>query len=132
MTKESPYLKTNNQTGANAMTTKTDKTYNGWTNYETWNVKLWIDNSQSTQEYWRFRALNWIAISRPDNYFTLQENAINDLRDELKEEFEKEANIIMEIGKASASCFTDLLYSALSEVNWHEIAESIIVDTQES
>ena len=26
----------------------TDSTYNGWTNYETWNVKLWIDNEQST------------------------------------------------------------------------------------
>ena len=22
----------------------TEKTYNGWTNYETWNVALWIDN----------------------------------------------------------------------------------------
>ena len=24
----------------------TDKTYNGWTNYETWNVALWIQNDQ--------------------------------------------------------------------------------------
>jgi hypothetical protein len=24
----------------------TDTSYNGWTNYETWNVALWIDNGK--------------------------------------------------------------------------------------
>ena len=28
-------------------TTLTDTTYNGWTNYETWNVALWIGNDES-------------------------------------------------------------------------------------
>lgn len=27
-------------------TNLTDQTYNGWTNYETWNVALWIGNDQ--------------------------------------------------------------------------------------
>ena len=27
-------------------TNLTDTTYNGWTNYETWNVALWIGNDQ--------------------------------------------------------------------------------------
>jgi hypothetical protein len=26
-----------------------DVTYNGWTNYKTWNVVLWIENDQSIQ-----------------------------------------------------------------------------------
>ena len=31
----------------------THKDYNGWTNYETWNVKLWMDNDESTYHYWQ-------------------------------------------------------------------------------
>jgi len=34
----------------------THKEYNGWTNYETWLVKLWIDNEQGSQDYWIERA----------------------------------------------------------------------------
>ena len=30
-----------------------DTKYNGWTNYETWAVKLWIDNEQGTQLAWQ-------------------------------------------------------------------------------
>ena len=28
-------------------TNLTDTTYNGWTNYETWNVALWLGNDES-------------------------------------------------------------------------------------
>lgn len=29
----------------------TDRTYNGWTNYETWNVVLWIENDEGIYNY---------------------------------------------------------------------------------
>jgi hypothetical protein len=30
-----------------------DTTYNGWTNYETWAIALWIDNDRASYDYWR-------------------------------------------------------------------------------
>ena len=28
-----------------------DNKYNGWSNYETWNFKLWLDNDQDVHNY---------------------------------------------------------------------------------
>ena len=30
-------------------------TYQGWTNYETWAVNLWLDNEEGVHDYWRER-----------------------------------------------------------------------------
>lgn len=107
----------------------TDKNYNGWTNYETWNIKLWMDNSQGDQEYWRDRALNWLAISLPSQYFTKQEQATLDLAKEIKENHEDFIKEHIEQGALKSSFMIDLLNSAMSEVNWYEIAKSLIEDT---
>ena len=99
-------------------------TYNGWTNYETWNVALWMDNEQGMQEYWRDRALNWLAISVADKVFTKEERATLDLADEIREKFN---DGMPDLG---ASTYADLLNSAMSEVNWYEIAKRLIEDNQ--
>jgi hypothetical protein len=107
------------------METTTKKTYNGYTNYETWNVKLWIDNDQESQEYWLASARTALKDAEADNLFTKEENATNYLREELKEEFHQG---MPDLG---ASTYADLLNSAMSEVNWHEIAQDLINDCKE-
>ena len=88
-----------------------DKTYNGWTNYETWCVKLWLDNEQGSQEW-----MNEIVLSYPDNH-----EAATALRDGL-------ADNMPDLG---ATLWADLLRSAFDEVNWREIAENVREDIDE-
>ena len=38
------------------MLTMNKKEYNGWYNYETWMVNLWMDNTQQSHEAWRIIA----------------------------------------------------------------------------
>jgi len=91
----------------------TKKEYNGWTNYETWAVKLWLDNEQSSSEFWNERA--------KEQFERDAKNAKYDLANILKEHHEE---ALPELTGFAA----DLLNAAMSEVNWDEIAGSIIDD----
>ena len=98
--------------------------HNGWKNYETWNVALWIDNDQST-------------------YYTRQEMAQQAYDDaEQDDEDERMREATRELAQAlenwidemrppmEASMFADLLGAALSEVDWYEIAENFLEDVE--
>jgi hypothetical protein len=88
-----------------------DKSYNGWTNYETWNVALWIDNEPGTYEESRDMARH--ARSERDLATALQ-SWVEDMAPDL-----------------GASMFSDLLNAALSEVDWDEIAEHFYEEAHE-
>jgi hypothetical protein len=94
-----------------------DTRYNGWTNYETWAVALWIDNEQGSYESARELAKDLYRQAEADKTFTRREVAVNDLEDALKEEYE-EGNPLAD----DATVYADLLRAALGEVNWREIA----------
>ena len=100
-----------------------NETYNGWTNYETWNYKLWIDNEEASYLYWLEQAADILKESESTDYMTKQENAICTLGDQLKDECDQ---YLEEYMPDQASCFADLLNGAVSAINWHEIASSLI------
>jgi hypothetical protein len=108
------------------MSTEKDTTYNGWTNYETWNVALWLDNEQDSSDYWRERAEELAKELKDEpsanarltgrEPFTLQEKIALKLREELKDLHEENAPTVEGV-------YADLLNAALSEVNWYEIGK---------
>jgi len=89
---------------------KHDK-YNGWTNYETWTVKLWIDNDDSFIWGLLIEAYQDDGNGKKDVYGLAQR---------IREEIE-EGNPLDE-----PSMYNQLLSAALSEVNWQEIAQSLL------
>ena len=102
-----------------------DKTYNGWKNYETWCVNLWLGNEQETYSAAREMASEARAEAADpelrNKYWTEEELAKFTLTDNLNREFE-EGNPL----EYQASVWHDLLAAALSEVDWQEIAENIL------
>jgi hypothetical protein len=93
--------------------------HNGWTNYETWNVALHIDNEQVSQAYWREQARTAYLDAADTDTFTKRENAAFVLLEILKEQFNDNAPEL-------SGTYADMLNAALSEVNWYEIASNLI------
>ena len=104
----------------------TTKTYNGWTNYETWAVALWLDNDEQSQGYWRDMARECLesAKDKPSEVLTVAEDAAYMLADRLKDDHEEALPEVT--GFAS-----DLLNAAMSEVNWQEIAKGFVSEALE-
>ncbi len=98
--------------------TRSDTSYNGWTNYETWAVALWMDNEQGSQEYWHEQARE--MVERHDDP---QMRAVL-FADALKEQHEES---LPELRGFAA----DLMNSAMAEVNGREIAEHLFTDREE-
>jgi hypothetical protein len=106
--------------------------YNGWTNYETWVVKLWIDNEESTQNYWREATDDaWQSADNqhPNQFMNRVDNAQSLLAERLKDEHDSNSDHPV-FAAADGSVYADLLNAALADVNWHEIAASMLDDRE--
>ena len=92
--------------------------YNGWTNYETWNFKLWLDNDEKSYNLIQSLVNSVIETEREkDQVFKMSEL--------LKMEcLDKEPNL-------KPSFYSDVLSASLKEVNFYEIAEAYIEDNRE-
>jgi hypothetical protein len=107
-----------------------DTTYNGWTNYETWLVNLWIDND-GYGEYLNERAQECLqeAFDNADLETTTDDEIRNDATYALSKAIEEYHDELQEeCGMPSNGVFADLLGAALRSVNWHEIAEHMVAD----
>lgn len=104
--------------------------YNGWTNYETWAVNLWLTNSSDTCDYWFEQAAMTLRQAAPTEFSTTEQNATNLLADILKAEHEEAQEAFGD--ETPHSVFHDLLNGAMGEVNWHEIAGNLIADVKDN
>lgn len=101
-----------------------NSSYNGWSNYETWNMALWIDNDQGS--YTEAREIADRAIQENDEAGAFNHDPkydcaqmLRDWQDELMPELD-------------ASVWSDLLNAAFGEIDWVEIAEAIMEVDKES
>jgi hypothetical protein len=122
-----------------------DQKYNGWKNYPTWVVNLWLSNERGTYEeccYMAREALRdaphdknakpWqIGEKTFDPIWTLEETARFRLADTMKEYVEELTEPDEEGRFHSFGLGSDLLGYALGEVNWSEIADSWIESAKE-
>jgi hypothetical protein len=105
---------------------KISDTYNGYANYETWAVALWLGNEEGTYRYWREAAAE--AKEEAPRCWQVRERiwpadraAVFRLAGRIKEDLTEAAPEI-------EGLYADLLHAALSEVDWHEVAETFLED----
>lgn len=105
-------------------------TYNGWSNYETWNVALWLGNDQGTDDMCREWAQEaWDEAKEPSftsRYLTRRECAVRSVSMKLQVYIEENNPLA-----SDASVYSDILSANLHEVDWGEIAKGMIEEVEE-
>lgn len=88
--------------------------YNGWANYPTWNVALWLDFSEE-----------WIVEMARENLGNpgMAGEALRDSLEELRDD--SGFNCGQEFGME-----TDIFNWAWGQVNWYEIGEHMLEDLE--
>jgi len=92
------------------------KEYNGYTNYPTWAVSLWLDNTSGMYEIIK------------EIYLDMKHRSDHpELADWIKEYTEDNSPLIEE-----SSLYSDLLNHSLQKVNWYEIEDNYIESFDEN
>jgi hypothetical protein len=94
--------------------------YNGWTNYETWNAKLWMDNDEGSYKDSRAMAREALEDAEQD-----EDEAAIKLSNTIKDWF------LEAMPELPASFWSDILNAAFHEVDWREIADSLIEEVRD-
>jgi hypothetical protein len=89
--------------------------YNGFKNKATWLVSLWLNNTESTATYW-----SNVAREQARRYDFMA--ATQNVADRLEDCFQGMAADTL----VSCPMFTDILQSALADVDWDHIAQNLV------
>jgi hypothetical protein len=105
---------------------KPQQTYEGWSNYETWTVSLWMKSTKASFDHWRQHAARQREAAPTceeviQGTWTMEEAAQFRLAEQIK------AEITDRFPLTTPAVHNDLPSVALGEVNWHEIAEDWLV-----
>ena len=90
--------------------------YQRWANYQTWNVKLWIDNDEELQRRFEIEA-------------TYLKNSFNDKNKHIRVLSESIQNFVEKsnpLNDKEPTMYSDVLINALAWVNYREIAEAYL------
>jgi hypothetical protein len=106
----------------------TDTTYQGWKNYPTWAVALWLDNEEPLYRERRERVAQVLAdatehVNVREGIWTVERAQRYLVADDLKDWVRDE--LAPHLG---ATLGTDLLGYALDLVDWYEVADAAIED----
>ena len=116
--------------------------YNGWTNYETWNFKLWLDNDETTHKF-VISKIKEIRSRFSDNdwkdFITTREKAYKIASDFLRSYIDdnmpnlnvstKSQSVYGSIADKNGF-YSDILNSGLRVINTYEIAQSYFEDLE--
>ena len=110
--------------------TEKDTTYNGWKNYETWSVKLILDNDERLYHEARERVQNVLRAGNPSEYWEEGDWQRYALADHLKDWMERASEVEVEPHDDQPLSFlwSQLISAALSEVDWNEVAVAYLED----
>ena len=102
-------------------------TYNGYSNYETWAVQLWIDNNESSSAYWRRLAEEvYNHQASEQTHFSKVEDAACILTEKLRESYSDGMERVLSDANAMGTVWTDLLNASVCAVNFGEIAKNLM------
>jgi len=91
-----------------------NREYNGYTNYETWNFKLWIDSDKPT--YDQVQTLVKDPILNHD---------VHGLANALRYMSHDDAP------ELKASFYSDVMNASIREVDYHQVAKSLLEDAKQ-
>lgn len=100
--------------------------YNGWKNYETWAVAMWLDNDQAVNDYWKEAVGQWVHAALEGS----TEPSLEEAKVIATLNAARELEASHALAGDRSNVYTGLLTTALSRVDWREIAGHLVDEVE--